>query len=597
MSAVKGQVQWCQLDQPTFDRFVEPLITRLHLTDDPDLEVDVLDGRGGDKGIDIDVRRNGRLLHVYQLKFFPEGFSNQWAKARKPQIKRSFETAMKLSPERWTLIVPRNLTIGERDFVSGLKKAHKAKVSVLGQAKLDELMARFPDLLRWATREPLLEALKTIHLERQALAGIDDYREAIESIQAMADSRSPNWTVGHALVDGEYTETLTAKHPLAQEREPFGLQSLRIEIPAENVELGERANRVLRYGDNESLTLSSEYLKDIDFRAPSWSQYSKPFESPMITFPGRESIRENVEVEFQVVDDEDVVIRSYTGTSTHLGKGSGGAILKAMLRGGVEVTMLMDLITQEEPEGSGTFNFKHNYRGVPATDAEVGVHFVTDMLTYQKIRLLLDGNFLHSFMGGQVRTRPQKDTNEYLESDTVLLVEDLAVIERELQISLPVPDTITNHDRLLVRVLRLLLNGHVVVHPFISSFNGELSDSIGPETIAVIRQRAGAIIIDNSRLIIDLFGKKVAVGAARFAINHAEIANADDILAAIESGNYAGHPLQVRPHRDEGIKIFLPNRVHQQDQDGELTVTPWGVPGISEHNELRGVTAPPDVDS
>lgn len=31
----------------------------------------ILDGRGGDEGIDVGVERDGVVFHIYQLKFFP----------------------------------------------------------------------------------------------------------------------------------------------------------------------------------------------------------------------------------------------------------------------------------------------------------------------------------------------------------------------------------------------------------------------------------------------------------------------------------------------------------------------------------------------
>lgn len=81
-------VDWTRLERGEFERIVNVLITR-----DGDARgfVSVApDGRGGDAGIDIALRdpASGRIVHIYQLKHFPEGFSSGWAQSRRKQIAR-----------------------------------------------------------------------------------------------------------------------------------------------------------------------------------------------------------------------------------------------------------------------------------------------------------------------------------------------------------------------------------------------------------------------------------------------------------------------------------------------------------------------------
>ncbi|WP_145973342.1 hypothetical protein [Corynebacterium glutamicum] len=141
--------------------------------------------------MDIDVHSDGKLTHIYQLKYFPQGFSGGWARSRKPQIKNSFEKAMLLKPENWILIVPRNPTQGERAYVHSFKKGNKAKIKIFGQSDLDNLMARYPDIQQWAVREPLKDALRSIHLEQRLLSQPSDLEDTLQNLHQMADSRSP----------------------------------------------------------------------------------------------------------------------------------------------------------------------------------------------------------------------------------------------------------------------------------------------------------------------------------------------------------------------------------------------------------------------
>lgn len=81
-------LNWRTMSEDEFNRIAEALIRRSVMEDSPGVDVKALDGRGGDGGIDLDatVERTGQLVSIYQLKFFPEGFSGEWSRARKPQI-------------------------------------------------------------------------------------------------------------------------------------------------------------------------------------------------------------------------------------------------------------------------------------------------------------------------------------------------------------------------------------------------------------------------------------------------------------------------------------------------------------------------------
>ena len=103
-------LSWEKLNQSDFDRTVELLVTRRYKREHPELSVQAIDGRGGDGGIDIDVREpvTGKLLKIYPLKFFPEGFSGGH-RQRRNQIRNSFEKAAALHPPVWALVVPRRV--------------------------------------------------------------------------------------------------------------------------------------------------------------------------------------------------------------------------------------------------------------------------------------------------------------------------------------------------------------------------------------------------------------------------------------------------------------------------------------------------------
>ncbi|MEV0411116.1 hypothetical protein AB0I68_10000 [Streptomyces sp. NPDC050448] len=86
-------IAWGPITQPRLDRIVEALVHRLYAED---AEVEVMNGRGGDGGIDIKVTADGRVW-IYQLKYFPNGFPGSY-EGRGAGIKRSFR-------RRWSTIL------------------------------------------------------------------------------------------------------------------------------------------------------------------------------------------------------------------------------------------------------------------------------------------------------------------------------------------------------------------------------------------------------------------------------------------------------------------------------------------------------------
>ncbi len=57
-------------------------------------EVDVVNGRGGDGGVDVSVTYPDGRLVIYQLKYYPEGMSGGFV-GRRDKVKKSFVRAVK----------------------------------------------------------------------------------------------------------------------------------------------------------------------------------------------------------------------------------------------------------------------------------------------------------------------------------------------------------------------------------------------------------------------------------------------------------------------------------------------------------------------
>lgn len=589
MANIDAQIAWEKLDQPTFDRFVEALLIRWHNDISPQARIDAIDGRGGDGGVDLDVHLDEKLTHIYQLKYFPEGFSGQWGKSRKPQIKRSFIKAMQHHPQKWVLVVPGNPTQGERAFVKSLKKDTKVKIEIIGGSKLDNLMAQYTDIQRWALHEPVLDALKSIHLERSLLLQPYDLENSIKPIYDMANARSPHWRVEFSFSNGEFTETLVPKHPQAQEKEPIGLRKATISIPWEEEDLVQRAERVLQYGDNEELILDSDHLEEVEIQAPAWSRLANFPQVSQLSLTTPDRAHKTASIEFEILDEEDTIVRSYTGSTTYFGRGSEGFTLRASIRGGIILAMYLPQ-PEKNDGGKSSVSITQAPVGIPASEAELGARFMRDMHSGMHVRTILNGMFAHSFLSDtEMPEENADDSRRYTRS----LIEDLAVLERNLGVTFLVPDSVSQRERMEIRIARLLLEGKVIIHPFIDTFNGQLSPDADPETLQMLASGAVSFLVDQGDHKMEILGRKVSLGPARFYLSHGLVHDVPGLAEAITHRGSDAQPIKIQAAQGAGIKVLLSSKM--QTTESQLAVTPWGLPGISEHHELRGTTPPPSV--
>ncbi|MGH1552304.1 hypothetical protein ACRAWF_09705 [Streptomyces sp. L7] len=144
-------IEWDRIGQVAFDRHVEALLHRLY-----DGRAIAVNGRGGDKGIDVRVNTEAGL-RIFQLKYHPDGFPGSY-RGRRTAIKQSFQRAMQHDPVEWTLVVPTTLTPSERAFVDKLAVGRTVKVTVMDQPALDNGFASHPSLEATFTREQAREA-------------------------------------------------------------------------------------------------------------------------------------------------------------------------------------------------------------------------------------------------------------------------------------------------------------------------------------------------------------------------------------------------------------------------------------------------------
>ena len=165
---------------------------------------------------------------IYQLKFFPEGFSGGFASRRK-QIQRSFHAAMAHKPDGWALVVPCTMTQRERAFIQSLPGREQPPVDVLvdyiDEPRLDAGMAGHPDLIALFTRDELREFARQFGREKAALeGGVKDLHDQIQGLGGLAAQMDPHWDIDFAREGDQVVQRLRAKTPDAATQSPISIR-------------------------------------------------------------------------------------------------------------------------------------------------------------------------------------------------------------------------------------------------------------------------------------------------------------------------------------------------------------------------------------
>lgn len=567
MPTIPGKVDWQRLSQDEFDRIVEALLIRHHEDADDGSRAEAIDGRGGDGGRDVDVERAGGLEIIYQLKYFPEGFSGGFRDTRRRQIKRSFEAAMKSAPRRWILVLPRNPTSNERSWVRKLAGKRRVEIAIWGQAKLDSELADRPDLLAWATRDQLVETLKTFNMEQAALVTAADLDQRLENLQGQIAGRSPYWDLRVEMDPaGTVTQTLVGKTADAHLKEPIS-----ISFGVDRTALDHGAQSALEqfndYGLG-SVNLPADAVKDFKIDGPEWVRRSG--ESVHIQFGPRPQLNEPVTL--RTIDADEFVISALSGFVTDVGSGKKGQSLRLACAGGLQIELLVDA------DGPGAYaHIVQSATGEKATDALAAIELVESMPRAKAVQVLRGSEVL---LGLEVK--PEEDLLSAPPYNR-LLAEDLAVISAYARMPLEMPETLSAYQREEIRRLRLLIDGCVIVEPAFGKLTSTLSGDEPEKILQLLNDGMFAAAVTLERLTYDILGHRIAIRDV-VAYQPRAVADADASLRdALANGTAAGHSLTVRGADREPFWAYAPARMQP---GADLTPVPLNIAGFDDEHVL-----------
>lgn len=572
MSAIE-RIDWKHLDEQGFDRIVEALLVAHHGAQ-PGVRAYALDGRGGDDGIDVAVERDGAVEHIYQLKFFPEGFSSGWAHSRRPQIKKSFNRAVDKHPsvKQWTLVVPGNGTKEERKHVFAMRGSRQVRIGFLGQAELDGLMAEHPLVHAWATRAPLVDVLRQIKQEQAALVGPNDLSERARALGTLANERSPYWGTTITVSSGETTETLYAKRPDAAEREPLQVSFTSTFGPGRSA-LREEFTAAMDWGVTTPVRLPSDVVQRVERIGPEWfADETETAEVELHPVPV-----DPQPAELRVLAGTGAVQASLSGSATAISGGRLGGTLTTRFRDCLQFEWRMP---RESTSGSVQVSFES--AGVPASDATAVLRLLDAMTEDATTELWVKGARLFA---------TSIDLSGLVDDDGLRSwFDDVAFLERTLGLAIELPEQVTAIERVRVRAVRLMLEGQCVLWPGVRDFSGtstgELDDSV---ELALTKMHMVAMTMTEFPLTIG--DATYSVGEVQIFHPRMEVEGGAEILASLRGGEGEGLRMRHVPMDGTAFRAYSPPRWRERwrDPNRPLVPDPWNVPGVNEDASLAAI--------
>lgn len=554
-------------------------------------EAFAVNGRGGDKGIDIHLRR-GEQLTIVQLKFFPEGFSGGFRKVRRDEIRASFKSAMQHAPHEWWLVVPNTVTLEERAYVEGLSHRNTPdgqgpSIVILDRPKLDALAAAHPDLVTYFKRDELREAAKDYNAERALLLDRDDVVARVAALAKQSDTLHPDWKL-EFFTSGDIVGTkLVAKHPLAAERSPIKL-TVKTEFGEQHQDLRDSFDRSMSFGTPGRIDLPAEVVSSFVVDGPEF--IAERSERVDVTWWTDNRDQEPLPVSLIFQDERGASVASFPGKTTWRGAAARGGSLIARFCD----TVVLEFLLPYDKTETVCVAVKVELAGARPSDIVAGVSLLERLEQGLAVVLDLDGdNLARLLTDGKQRRLFGEDRDGILTHREI--AKDLLVVEGATNHHFTYPESVDFRDLVYVRVLRLLLEGNCVVLPEQREVTPKLNGKDGEHIRDLLTGKYVSLITEIENYGQVVFGQEVYVGHARVYAPQVHAIDPDSALAALDAGTAAGLELTIRARDDYGFWLFLPERYIGSDDD-RLRPISLGIDGLPDAPDIaRALESTPDV--
>lgn len=572
-------LDWDSLGQPKFDRVVEALIRhRFGET------VRAVNGIGGDEGIDIEVVLDGGRLWILQLKYFPEGFTSVY-RARRTQISRSFKTASKHSPAKWSLVVPRVCNNSEDRFVKNLNGGKKPPViDIIDRDDLDGWLADAPQIERWALRNAtseLREMARDFSQEKAALlGGMPDLAARVDNLGRLADSADLDWQVGIANSDDATSITIRPRHRDAAARNPINFTVELDQLGEDHAQLQQELLRTFGYAPSGRLRIPGEVVRSVRFGGPDFiaGDYP-PGLVEIVSPPTGPAVGQRLEIRAYLDDD---LVASFEGRITHAAPGQiGGSIEATLCSGNLDVRLRLPHDIEPAATSGSDFpppglDLRLNYGTVRPSIVEEVLSTYRVLSFAGRLKFFVNGDFLAT-----VAMHGHQTAEEY--DEDLLAIEqfayDLDVVQRHTNFFFDIPDELHPGDRVMLRVARLLIEGHIVASPRARVFTAGMTGVDTPEIRAPLLEPQ-SIVWPAGPYAVEIAGRELIIGEVYAVHPQVTAINGDEAIAALDAGRADGFQVRFRPGNDPYFYLTLANEPPEQIPRRNLAQ--WSLSGVKQ---------------
>lgn len=581
-------VPWDRFDQGLFDMLMDSLLARRH----PKAEfVYSPSDVGGDGGIDLLVVEHGRRI-IYQYKFWLDDVTS--TKGRPAQIEKSFISALRHNPDSWVLVVPSKLKDSARKRVDSLPHSSKIKqsgrdakgveISVLDRTALNNLLVADPEAMRLIRNAEQDTATMRTHLEALRAERITT-PEQLETVMASVGERlstgSAHWGADLEIRDGKPVAVPRPLHPHSRVLEPIEWK-YRITVPQdsdESRELTDQIRDLVSFGGTRPVTVPGEFIAEAGYTGPALFRDMGHFEgfefrAEQLDVPAGPHLIETErrgEVTAQIATGVPVVTRGIEGGTLEFPCGPG---LTVNIRGARALQHEMQVTYTFVPKGLRLADL------VEASGHAIAIREATN------IRLTAaDGDagelvrhipIRHDESARIIEAAPGTPEGDEGEDQLISLhaiheaAVDLVALQRLTRQHLALPSELSMHDRIMLRSLRLVYEGHLV--PFAAT---RMTMTLNPD-VSTSDLPLGRVDDEGSSIIWQReAGEKFHLGELRIKLPRLNFCHPNAYVEPFEAD---ARELVVHPHGDDVFVMYAPELL--TDHSG--VAVPWELHGVDE---------------
>ncbi len=396
---------------------------------------------------------------------------------------------------------------------------------------------------------------------------------AIEDSLGMAD---PNWGwLDIHVVDGKITQVLRPKDPNAVQRSPINI-SFTMAVPVDSPEAHDLEN-ANAFGYIQPIILPGDAVKDFKITGPRLVAWEGDLDSLEIR-PADAKPEDFKPAEFVLRDKVGKQLGVYLASIQRYVEGMKGFTLR------MSVGTLLDLTFRHPHDnlGRGNTHFStHDFTGAAISDAFAVADFMVQFAAASSLEIHAMGKQIAVL---EVEDRMgQNDLVTGFESIRSLL-EDLMVIEAGTGARFRYPSELFDEERIMIRNVRLMLEGHCVAHPSFADVNLTLSGRDAGFS-EVLTTELRWMMQEAEYAEITILGQQVVLpNLSTVAFVRLEQQDIDEVRAAFQRGDAAGMKLTFRGRPGDRVRMLLRDRF---PSDKPAEITPWGIPGARQ----RGLQA------